>query len=84
MSGYPCPRASAPSGRLSRRNCASILNSASRAASRRQTSAIRRDGQGRAKVELALAKGKKAHDKRETIKERDWKREQGRILRDRG
>jgi SsrA-binding protein len=39
---------------------------------------------GRAKVELALAKGKKIHDKRETIKERDWKREQGRLLRDRG
>ncbi len=42
------------------------------------------NGRGRAKVELALAKGKKAHDKRETIKERDWKREQGRLLRDRG
>jgi SsrA-binding protein len=42
------------------------------------------NGRGRAKVELALAKGKKAHDKRDTIKERDWKREQGRIMRDRG
>ena len=42
------------------------------------------NGQGRAKVELALAKGKKAHDKRDTIKERDWKREQQRLLRDRG
>src|SRR6201996_1465138 len=42
------------------------------------------NARGRAKVELALAKGKKAHDKRETIKERDWKREQGRIMRDRG
>lgn len=42
------------------------------------------NGQGRAKVELALAKGKKEHDKRATIKERDWKREAGRILRDRG
>ncbi len=42
------------------------------------------NSQGRAKVELALAKGKKNHDKRETIKERDWKREQGRIMRDRG
>jgi SsrA-binding protein len=36
---------------------------------------------GRAKIELALARGKKAHDKRETIKERDWKREQQRLLR---
>ncbi len=42
------------------------------------------NGRGRAKVELALAKGRKAHDKREVIKERDWKREQGRLLRDRG
>ena len=42
------------------------------------------NARGRAKVELALAKGKKAHDKRDTIRERDWKREQGRILRDRG
>lgn len=42
------------------------------------------NSRGRAKVELALAKGKKTHDKRETIKQRDWKREAGRILRDRG
>ncbi|MEO6225753.1 MAG: SsrA-binding protein SmpB [Sphingomicrobium sp.] len=39
---------------------------------------------GRAKVELALARGKKEHDKRETIKERDWKREQQRLLRANG
>jgi SsrA-binding protein len=39
---------------------------------------------GRAKVELALARGKKLHDKRETEKKRDWKREQGRLLRQRG
>ena len=39
---------------------------------------------GRAKVELALAKGKKAPDKRATEKERDWKREQGRLMRERG
>jgi SsrA-binding protein len=42
------------------------------------------NARGRAKVELALAKGKKAPDKRATEKERDWKREQGRILRERG
>lgn len=42
------------------------------------------NGRGRAKVELALAKGKKAPDKRATEKERDWKREQGRLMRDRG
>ena len=42
------------------------------------------NSRGRAKIELALAKGKKVHDKRETIKERDWKREQGRLMRQRG
>ena len=42
------------------------------------------NGKGRAKVELALARGKKAHDKRETIKERDWKREQSRLMRQHG
>lgn len=39
---------------------------------------------GRAKVELALAKGKKLHDKRESEKAKDWKREAGRLLRDKG
>jgi SsrA-binding protein len=42
------------------------------------------NGRGRAKVELALAKGKKVHDKRDTVKARDWKRDQQRLLRDRG
>jgi len=37
---------------------------------------------GRAKVELALAKGKQAHDKRASIKERDWKRDKARIMKD--
>ncbi|MBU6371582.1 MAG: SsrA-binding protein SmpB [Alphaproteobacteria bacterium] len=39
---------------------------------------------GRAKLELALAKGKKVADKRATSKDRDWKRQQARLLRDRG
>ena len=39
---------------------------------------------GRVKLEIALATGKKAHDKRATIAERDWKREQGRLMRDKG
>ena len=39
---------------------------------------------GRAKIELAVARGKKAHDKRETIKQRDWKREQARVMRQHG
>ncbi len=39
---------------------------------------------GRAKLQIALAKGRKAHDKRQVSKERDWKREQGRLLREKG
>jgi SsrA-binding protein len=39
------------------------------------------NARGIAKCEIALAKGKKAHDKRETIKERDWNREKSRVLR---
>jgi SsrA-binding protein len=39
---------------------------------------------GRVKLELALATGKKAHDKRATVAERDWKREQGRLMREKG
>ena len=58
--------------------------------------AIQRDGRtlvptrlyfnekGMVKLEVALAKGKKAHDKREVEADRDWKREQGRLMRDRG
>jgi len=42
------------------------------------------NGRGRAKVELAIARGKKVHDKRETIKQRDWKRDQQRLLRTHG
>jgi SsrA-binding protein len=56
--------------------------------------AVRRDGmtlvplalyftaRGWAKVEIGLAKGKKAHDKRQAIKERDWQREKQRVIRD--
>lgn len=62
----------------------------------RLTQAIEREGmtivplkivfnpRGRAKVEIALARGKKAHDKRESEKQRDWNRDKQRLLRDRG
>lgn len=39
---------------------------------------------GRVKVDIALAKGKKLHDKRESIKEKSWDREKARLLRDKG
>ncbi len=42
------------------------------------------NGQGRAKVELALAKGKNSADKRQSTKDRDWQRDKARLMRDRG
>ena len=36
---------------------------------------------GRVKADIALAKGKAEHDKRNTIKDRDWEREKGRLMR---
>ena len=58
--------------------------------------AVQRDGQtiiplrlylneaGKAKLEIALAKGKKLHDKREATAERDWQRDKARLMRDKG
>jgi SsrA-binding protein len=42
------------------------------------------NARGRAKVELALAKGKNAADKRQTSKDRDWQRDKARIMRENG
>ena len=62
----------------------------------RLAQAVQRDGmtlvplkiyfndKGRAKLLLALARGKKLHDKRQTQKERDWNRDKSRLLRERG
>ena len=45
---------------------------------------IHYNDKGRAKVTLGVARGKKLHDKRESEKARDWNREKGRLMRDRG
>jgi SsrA-binding protein len=39
---------------------------------------------GRAKLEIALGRGKKLHDKREILKKRSWERERGRLMREKG
>jgi SsrA-binding protein len=39
---------------------------------------------GRAKLKIALAQGKKLHDKRETSAKRDWQRQKARLMRDKG
>ncbi len=42
------------------------------------------NARGRAKIEIAVARGKKLHDKRETEKQRDWSREKSRLMREKG
>jgi len=42
------------------------------------------NARGIAKVQLGLGKGKKLHDKRETEKKRDWDRQKGRLMREKG
>jgi SsrA-binding protein len=42
------------------------------------------NAKGRAKIEIALGRGKKLHDKRETEKKRSWDREKGRLMRLKG
>jgi SsrA-binding protein len=41
------------------------------------------NSKGRAKIELALAKGRQTKDKRDYIKDRDWQRDKARIMRER-
>ncbi len=42
------------------------------------------NAKGRAKIEIAISRGKKLHDKRETEKNRDWARDKARLMRDKG
>jgi SsrA-binding protein len=42
------------------------------------------NARGIAKLELALAKGKKLHDKRQAAKDRDWGRQKARLMREKG
>ena len=42
------------------------------------------DKNGKAKILIGIAAGKKSHDKRETQKTRDWQRDKARIMRERG
>jgi SsrA-binding protein len=39
---------------------------------------------GKAKIEIALAKGKKLHDKRQASADRDWQRDKARLMKERG
>ncbi|MBQ0709733.1 MULTISPECIES: SsrA-binding protein SmpB [unclassified Ochrobactrum] len=69
---------------ISKREMSRLFNSVSRDGMTVVPLKLYFNDRGRAKLELALARGKKTHDKRETEKKRDWNREKARLLRDRG
>ena len=69
---------------LRRKEIAHLIGSAQRQGMTMVPLTIYFNDRGIAKLELALAEGKQSHDKRESIKERDWQRQKARIMRDRG
>ncbi|MGH1403491.1 MAG: SsrA-binding protein SmpB [Alphaproteobacteria bacterium] len=66
---------------LHKREINKILGSVAREGMTVVANKIFFDDNGRVKLEIALAKGKKTHDKRETEKKRDWGKQKQRLLR---
>ncbi len=66
---------------LRKRELAKLVDAVSREGMTVVPLSIYFNKRGFAKVELGLAKGKRQHEKRDSIKERDWKRDQARLLR---
>lgn len=69
---------------LSKREMYKLMNAVNREGMTIVPNKLYFNERGRAKLHIALAKGRKAHDKRQVSKDRDWKREQGRLMRDKG
>ncbi|WP_375622220.1 MULTISPECIES: SsrA-binding protein SmpB [unclassified Bartonella] len=65
---------------LSKREMARFFNATSREGMTLVPLKLYFNERGRVKLEIALARGKKLHDKRETEKKRDWGREKARLL----
>ncbi|MBQ8870775.1 MAG: SsrA-binding protein SmpB [Alphaproteobacteria bacterium] len=65
---------------LKKREIIKIINELSRKGATLVAMKLFFNDKGRAKLEVGLGRGKKLYDKRETIKERDWKREKARLL----
>ena len=65
---------------LKKREIIKIINELSRKGATLVAIKLFFNEKGRAKLEVGLGRGKKIYDKRETIKERDWKREKARLL----
>ena len=69
---------------LSRRQIASLTGAVERKGYTIVPLKLVFNDRGMAKLDIALAEGKKLHDKRDTEKARDWGREKQRLLRNRG
>ena len=69
---------------LHRKQMAQLINAVQRDGMTIVPNRLYFNDRGIAKLQIALAKGRKAHDKRDASKERDWKREQGRLMREKG
>ena len=69
---------------LHRRQVARLIGAVQREGKTLVPLSIYFNARGRAKVELGLVHGKKAHDKRASIKEREWRRDRQRLLKSRG
>ncbi len=65
---------------LKKREIIKIINELSRRGATLVAIKLFFNEQGRAKLEVGIGKGKKLYDKRESIKERDWKRDKARLL----
>lgn len=69
---------------LSKREMSKLINAVNREGMTIVPNKLYFNDRGVAKLQIALAKGRKTHDKRQVSKDRDWKREQGRLLREKG
>lgn len=69
---------------LKRREINKLIGAVSREGYAIVATKIYFDKRGMAKIEIALGKGKKQYDKRDTEKARDWNKQKGRIMRDKG
>ena len=65
---------------LKRREINKLLGSVTREGYTIMATRLYFNDKGLAKLEIALAKGKKQHDKRDSIKERDWNRDKQRVM----
>ena len=68
---------------LHKRELAKLFNAVNREGMTIVPLSIYFNSRGMAKVDLGVAKGKRQHEKRQTMKERDWQRDKARIMRDR-